>query len=277
MSDPRIWGPDLWRSIHRITLFYPDQPSAEHKQAATEWFRALRYLLPCPACQLHYQEHFSKTFTPQVVESQENLKRWAYNLHNTVNKTLHKDVHVELSDLPRLYNAFPMRYVDVEDGTLLNKARYDPTGAIACPSDLQAQQALQKRIQALQEAARREEYESRSSTLRASDRAADESSPWALTGWATLTVAVASLLLLVGAITVTVSFVMAATSASSANRSEPVQAYLPLARRRPPRNPPIAFARNDDASNDQRDGDAFNGALLSDAASTDRDVIASTL
>lgn len=157
MSDPRIWGPDLWKTIHRFTLFYPDVPSEDDKKAAIEFFHSLMHLLPCPACRAHYEAHHKASFTDEVVQSRETLVRWAYDLHNTVNRTLGKTYNVKLGDLPLIYNAFPMRYIDERTGDFLQQPRYVTTGEIVCPSDVKAKKALDRRLRSMHTAERREE------------------------------------------------------------------------------------------------------------------------
>lgn len=137
MSDPRIWGTDLWKTLHRFSLAYPkDSPSDQHKQKARDFYGSLDYMLPCPWCKVHYGRYFKRTFTDETVASREALVKWVYDLHNEVNRRLGKpksDVTIE--DLPRLYNSFPLRYVDLTTGDLLDKPRHEVTEGRDCPSD----------------------------------------------------------------------------------------------------------------------------------------------
>lgn len=157
MSDPRIWGSDLWKTLHRLSLAYPIEPTTADREAAYELLHALTRLLPCPACRTHYTRHFEKTFDKQTTTaSRDALVRWIYELHASVNERLHKtndkNAPVTLDDLPRLYNAFPMRYVDTKTGALLASPRYSTTGSVVCSSDAKARRALGRRIDKLNRA-----------------------------------------------------------------------------------------------------------------------------
>lgn len=154
MSDPRIWGGDLWKTLHRLSLAYPDAPADDDRQAAYELLHSLTRLLPCPACRAHYAKHFATFDRDATTASRDALVRWVHELHESVNRRLHKKHTgtVTVGDLPRLYQAFPMRYVDTASGALLGTPRYDTTGSVVCPSDKKARRALGRRIEKLSRA-----------------------------------------------------------------------------------------------------------------------------
>ena len=85
---PNVWGPIFWNTIHIITLAYPINPDDATQQAAKNFFYSLQYLLPCPICKEHYKKHLEE-FPPNV-SSQQNIIRYAFELHNLVNKDLGK-------------------------------------------------------------------------------------------------------------------------------------------------------------------------------------------
>lgn len=126
MSDPRIWGTDLWKTLHRFSLSYPQTPSREHKRDARAFFNAVRTLLPCPGCRVHYGRYFDKTFKSSgAVDNRENLVKWVHALHEAVNKRLGKPTGaVRVVDVARLYNSFPKRYVSLDGKKLLRVPRF---------------------------------------------------------------------------------------------------------------------------------------------------------
>lgn len=147
-GDPRVWGNDLWKTMHRFSLAYPrNNPSLETQKAARNFYESIKYLLPCPHCAPHYCAHFDKTFTDETVKSRKNLVKWVFDFHNAVNKRLGKPIPpITVDDLPRLYNSFPLRFVDMQTGNLLEKARYDTVEGRDSPEDEEALKALQKRL-----------------------------------------------------------------------------------------------------------------------------------
>jgi hypothetical protein len=58
--DPNIWGPHLWKSLHYITLGYPDNPDELTKNNTKNLFMSLKYVLPCAKCRFNYSQHLEK-------------------------------------------------------------------------------------------------------------------------------------------------------------------------------------------------------------------------
>lgn len=126
MSDPRIWGTDQWKAMHRFSLAYPKRnPTTKHRRAARQYFESLQYLLPCVGCRAHYAKHFRDTFRSSTTDNRMALARWVYDLHEAVNKRLGKPAGVvRFEDLPALYNTFPSRYVAADGKALLEEPRF---------------------------------------------------------------------------------------------------------------------------------------------------------
>lgn len=82
------WGPAGWKFLHTITFAYPDQPTLQQQRSATDLFTSLQDMLPCPACQGHYQEFLKQN--PIPVSNAVDLQKWLVNLHNSVNQRLQK-------------------------------------------------------------------------------------------------------------------------------------------------------------------------------------------
>lgn len=85
-----FFGPCTWKTMHSIAFNYasnPSHPTPEEATAAKSFFNALIYLLPCEACQKHYEKYISET--PVDTTSREALSRWVYDLHSSVNKRKH--------------------------------------------------------------------------------------------------------------------------------------------------------------------------------------------
>lgn len=134
MADPRIWGGDMWASMHRVSLAYPEVPNRRDKQAAFEFYRSIGFLLPCLGCQKHYKEYFDATFDKKkTTANRVKLARWVYDLHEAVNRRLGKPLgQVEFSDLPTIYGAFPWRFIDDQGNSLLSEPRYTMWGEKKC-------------------------------------------------------------------------------------------------------------------------------------------------
>lgn len=86
---PRVWGRDMWRSIHYVALGYPARdPAPDTRQSYSTFFAVLGNVLPCAKCSLHYNNHItSNPLEPSLVGRAE-LFRWTVDLHNAVNMSL---------------------------------------------------------------------------------------------------------------------------------------------------------------------------------------------
>lgn len=102
MTAKNVWGPELWRALHRMTVAYPADPSDAHKLAVVQFFKALPYLVPCPECGLHFEDMMKRTPIEYHVDSKSDLARWLFERHNEVNARLGKPQMSE-HDFVRMY------------------------------------------------------------------------------------------------------------------------------------------------------------------------------
>lgn len=81
-SDPKIWGPVLWKFLHIMAYNYPENPNPQTKASSRQFFYSLRHLLPCETCRVHYSDLLS-TRQPET-DSSDSLQEWLLWLHNEV-------------------------------------------------------------------------------------------------------------------------------------------------------------------------------------------------
>ena len=58
--DPKIWGPNIWYTLHIISLYYPTNPTEFQKRAYHDFFINLKEVLPCSKCKDHYTKYVSE-------------------------------------------------------------------------------------------------------------------------------------------------------------------------------------------------------------------------
>ncbi|ATZ80682.1 putative FAD-linked sulfhydryl oxidase [Bodo saltans virus] len=88
---PSNWGPHFWRSMHYLTIAYPDNPTEEDKQNVKEFFYAAGKILPCQMCRIHFAKNLQKyPLTDNVLENKINLINWLRHIHNEVNSWSNK-------------------------------------------------------------------------------------------------------------------------------------------------------------------------------------------
>jgi FAD-linked sulfhydryl oxidase len=83
---PRCWGPAQWQAIHQLLRGYPDIPTEATKQALRNYLEALVYLIPCPSCAGHWKEIVGTVDASSRVAA----LKWSIDVHNAVNRRLHK-------------------------------------------------------------------------------------------------------------------------------------------------------------------------------------------
>lgn len=116
---PREWGAPLWRMLHGITESLGNQTN---KQLATDeanevvfLLRDLEKVLPCDLCRRHYhiwrKSHpLEKIATLRGMTLRETVRKWLFDLHETVNADRGVVSSIEIEQLPDLY-----RQVDVRE------------------------------------------------------------------------------------------------------------------------------------------------------------------
>jgi hypothetical protein len=91
MANTSKWGPNIWQTLHFISLGYPDNPSELDKEKYKNFFLLFQYILPCKICSNHYSENLQKNpITDKVLSSKNNLILWVIDIHNQVNISLGK-------------------------------------------------------------------------------------------------------------------------------------------------------------------------------------------
>lgn len=92
VMHPRIWGRDMWRSIHYVALGYPVRdPAPEVRQSYLAFFGVLGSVLPCAKCSQHYNEHIASYPVDPSLVGRAELFRWTIDLHNAVNISLGRE------------------------------------------------------------------------------------------------------------------------------------------------------------------------------------------
>jgi hypothetical protein len=86
-----IWGPCIWTFLHTVSFNYPIEPTQEDKDHYRDFIMSLRHILPCGICRNNLKKNMKKLpLTAKDLESRESFSRYIFNLHELVNKMLHK-------------------------------------------------------------------------------------------------------------------------------------------------------------------------------------------
>jgi hypothetical protein len=104
------WGPALWHYIHMMSFNYPVNPTMEDKKNYRSFIKNLQYVLPCKYCRINLRNNFKKKPIEMChMKNRETFSRYVYELHELVNKMLHKKSHLTYCEVRERYEHFRSR------------------------------------------------------------------------------------------------------------------------------------------------------------------------
>jgi hypothetical protein len=116
-----IFGPPLWLFLHIISFNYPIHPTKEDKHNYRNFILNLQNVLPCKTCRENLTKNFKQLpLTMNDMENRDTFSRYVYNLHNVINKMLHKNVNISYNDVKKQYEQYRAK-CDVKNKTVKNK------------------------------------------------------------------------------------------------------------------------------------------------------------
>lgn len=90
-SNPKLWGPYFWQTIHFVAYGYPKNPNSTDKHVYYSFYKNMMKVLPCDKCANSAQEIFKKSNLRGSLGSSDELIKWTYSFHKSVNDKLGKD------------------------------------------------------------------------------------------------------------------------------------------------------------------------------------------
>lgn len=102
--NPMIWGPHLWKSLHYITMSYPENPDIETKILFKDFFTDIIWkYLPCEKCRYNYKRHLDEMpLNDEILNSRNKLIYWLVDIHNIVNEETGKN-KISYDDFNKIY------------------------------------------------------------------------------------------------------------------------------------------------------------------------------
>jgi hypothetical protein len=108
-----VWGPSMWMYLHTMSFNYPVEPTMEDKTHYRDFVLSLKYVLPCKYCRMNLKTNFKHLpLTMSDMKNRETFSRYIYNLHELVNKMLHKNSNLTYCDVRERYEHFRSRCTD---------------------------------------------------------------------------------------------------------------------------------------------------------------------
>jgi hypothetical protein len=105
-----VWGPAMWHYLHTMSFNYPVNPTIEEKHNYRNFVLSLQNVLPCKYCRINLTNNLKeKPLQMCDMANRETFSRYIYELHETVNKMLHKQSHLSYCDVRERYENFRSR------------------------------------------------------------------------------------------------------------------------------------------------------------------------
>jgi len=138
-----IWGPSLWHYLHTMSFNYPIAPTKKQKLHFKNFILNLRNCLPCKHCRQNLTNNIKAYPLKEChLKNRNTFSRYVYNLHETVNKMLHKKSRLSYCDVRERYEHFRSRCA-IKKPTIFkfNKTRKSKTKETGCTEPLYGQKA----------------------------------------------------------------------------------------------------------------------------------------
>lgn len=107
--NPCWWGSNVWQTIYFIVASYSDNPTQQQIDAACNFFKSLKYLLPCEGCQESYSkfscESNTNTECLDNFKSKKKFIEFVFNLRNKVNSKLTHEYYIDLNYFEKKLNS----------------------------------------------------------------------------------------------------------------------------------------------------------------------------
>jgi len=105
-----IWGPPLWHFLHTMSFNYPVNPSSEDKKYYRNFILSLENILPCKHCRINLKTNLRQIpLTKKDMANRETFSRYVYELHELINKMLHKKSNLSYCQVRDRYERFRSR------------------------------------------------------------------------------------------------------------------------------------------------------------------------
>jgi hypothetical protein len=89
-SDPNLWGPCLWFTLHNASIRYAKNPSDICKKYMKGFIIGLPLIIPCELCADHARAFIESRDLDETVSTRDFLFKFFVDFHNEVNVRYNK-------------------------------------------------------------------------------------------------------------------------------------------------------------------------------------------
>jgi hypothetical protein len=104
-SDPNVWGPSFWFSLHNGASKYPENATSIFRDRMKQFILSIPFILPCEKCRSHAKEYIDnrQNELDQICSGRKTLFNFFVDFHNMVNVRSGKPT-VSYEDAYKLYS-----------------------------------------------------------------------------------------------------------------------------------------------------------------------------
>lgn len=104
-SNPIVWGPAFWFTLHNCASKYPIKATPLYVSKMKDFISSIPYILPCEICKVHANIHIdnNKNNLNDICSGREKLFNFFVEFHNIVNKRYGKK-EMSNEDAYKIYN-----------------------------------------------------------------------------------------------------------------------------------------------------------------------------
>jgi len=104
MTDPRVWGPPFWFTLHNSAAYYPEKASQITIQRIKQRILSIPFELPCVDCRTHANNFINsrKDKLDDICSGRDSLFAFYVDFHNKVNERHNKPI-MSLENAKKLY------------------------------------------------------------------------------------------------------------------------------------------------------------------------------
>ena len=105
-----VWGPGMWHYLHTMSFNYPIHPTPVDKRNYREFMLNLQYVLPCGKCRKNLVKNFKRLpLKMSAMKSRDTFSKYIFDLHELINKMLHKESGLTYEIIRERYEHFRAR------------------------------------------------------------------------------------------------------------------------------------------------------------------------
>jgi hypothetical protein len=117
-----VWGPPIWHFLHTISFNYPTNPTEDIKKNYRDFILNLENILPCGKCRKNLKKNFKQLpLTMDKMESRYTFSKYIYDLHELINKMLHKKTTLTYEMVRDRYENFRAQCTQKKNKTVKKK------------------------------------------------------------------------------------------------------------------------------------------------------------